>query len=53
MQLIGSLGIIPCLNYQLSKMRAVLVQGLPQDSNLHLAEVTRLSWISAVCQGQL
>ena len=53
MQLIGSSGITPCLNYQLSKTRAVLVQGLPQDPNLHLAEVTRLSWSSAVCQGQL
>lgn len=54
MQLIGSSGITPCLNYQLSKTWAVLVQDLLQDPNLHLAEeVTRLSWSSAVCQGQL
>lgn len=54
MQLIGSSGITPCLNYQLSKTWAALVQDLLQDPNLHLAEeVTRLSWSSAVCQGQL
>lgn len=52
-QLIGSSGIIPCLSYHLSKMCAVLVQGLLQGPILHLAEVTSLSWSSAVCQGQL